>query len=119
MSDITIARLVKYAADHPIRPGHPLPARFDEWSCYVASRHVLLMVCEWSHPHEQMMYHASISHGQGHLEPSLAVVLEVLMCIEELLGAPAFFAMGENIVHFFWTFESESGEEAPPAATTH
>ena len=110
MPEIRIDHMVVFAADHPIKPGHPMPARFDDWSAYVATRHVLLLVVEWSPPHDQMMYHASVSHDRGKLGVELPVAIEVLMCIEELLGAPAFFALAENILHFFWQYEGDSAE---------
>lgn len=112
MPSVNIERIVSYAADHPLTPGHPL-GNLHDYACRVAELHTLLLVVEWSPPHQQMMYHASISHDQGKETPEVGALLMTLMALEELLGAPAFFAYGEKIAHFFWQIEGKGAEDVP------
>lgn len=112
MKEQTVGELVSYANAHPLRPGAPCGTLHD-YATYVATDHILLMLVEWSIPHERMMYHASLSHQKGQVVPDVGVLLITLMALEELLGAPAFFAYQENIVHFFWCWEGAGAEPIP------
>ncbi len=109
----TIGELVALAASNPL-PLIDRPERLDKFATRIDPEHILLLVVEWSPPHEAMCYHASVSRNRGEGEPELGLVMGLLMAIESLLGPPMFFAYPDKIVHWYWQTEG-LGAEATPA----
>ena len=108
----TIADLVALAAKEPI-PLIDRPPRLDKFATRLDQEHILLLVVEWSPPHEAMCYHASLSRNQGEKEPALGLCVSILMGIEALLGPPIFFAYPDKIVHWYWGTEGLGAEVTP------
>jgi len=106
----TIADLVTLAAGEPL-PLVGRPERLDKFATRIDAEHILLLVVEWSPPHEAMCYHASVSRQKGDAMPELGIVMGILMGIETLLGPPMFFALPDKIVHWYWNTEGLGAEK--------